>query len=295
MSNPIAQQPPASPFVTGEEMLEAFKRGERMTVIDSHWARTENSAWEAYVGQHIPGAMCCNPRVHRASIPSRHVGRNPLPAPEELQKSFNDWGITDGRPVYIYDAGANLYAARAWFVFRWAGVQNVRILDGGTGAWEAAGGDVAGGIGALRGRGTTEVRAGSMPTLELDEVNEWRENHILVDARENSRFTGKKERFDHQAGRIPGAINIPVKELFQNRSERDSSASGKVRSPEEIRQILANHGVTSGGDVCVYSGSGLHSSLFIAAMEYAGLPGAKNFVGGWSQWSASSSRPIARG
>ena len=67
-----------------------------------------------------------------------------------------------------------------------------------------------------------------------------------------------------------------------------------VKTPEEIRQMLAGYGVTSGEDVCVYSGSGLHSSLFIAAMEHAGLPGAKNFVGGWSQWSASSSRPIER-
>ncbi|RAV31674.1 sulfurtransferase, partial [Corynebacterium heidelbergense] len=128
-----------SPFISGEELLAAYTRGERMTIIDSHWAKSENSAWEAYAGQHIPGAMFCNPLQHLAAIPTREYGRNPLPSVKDLQKSFDDWGVKQDRQVVIYDAGSNLYAARAWWVFRWAGVDNVRILNGGTKAWEAAG------------------------------------------------------------------------------------------------------------------------------------------------------------
>lgn len=277
---------PSSPFVDGTTMFAAFTAGQRMTIIDSHWAKTETSAWDAYVSQHIPGAMFCNPLVHLASLPSRRHGRNPLPEHERLQKSVADWGISPGKPVYIYDAGSNLYAARAWWVLRWAGVDNVRILNGGTSQWEAAGGDVAGGIGALRGRGTFQITPGTMPVLSIEEVNDWKEHHLLIDARDRHRYSGRREQYDHQAGRIPGSINIPVEELI--------NAEGKVETPERIREILAGHGVTSGENVCVYSGSGLHSSLFIAAMESAGLHGAHNFVGGWSQWAASSTHPIER-
>lgn len=277
----------SSAFITGEEMFAQFQRGERMTIIDSHWAKTENSAWEAYVGQHIPGAMFCNPLTHLASLPSRHVGRNPLPYPEDLKRMIADWGIMADRPVYIYDAGPNLYAARAWWVLRWAGVPEVRILNGGTKAWEAAGGDVAGGIGALRGRGNVEFKPGSMPEILLDEVEEWKRHNLLIDAREEERFRGQREPFDHQAGRIPGAINIPVQELM--------NCDGEIESPSRLREYLASRGVTHGGNVAVYSGSGLHSSLFIAAMEHAGLHGARNFVGGWSQWSARLDLPIERG
>lgn len=276
-----------SPFVSGEEMFSHFAAGHRMTVLDSHWAKTENSAWEAYVGQHIPGAMFCNPLTHLADIPSRQLGRNPLPNVDELQKSFRDWGFFDDRPIYIYDAGPNIYAARAWWILRWAGLKDVQILNGGTPAWESAGGDVAGGIGALRGRGTAEVRPGHMPELLIDDVEIWMQDHLLIDAREEGRHQGVKEPFDHQAGHIPGSINIPVSRL--------QDAQGRVLSPEELRHIFSIHGITDGENVAVYSGSGLHSSLFVAALEHAGLCGAKNFIGGWSQWAADSSRPIERG
>lgn len=276
-----------SPFVTGEAMFADFTAGRRMTVLDSHWAKTENSAWEAYVSQHIPGAMFCNPLTHLADIPSRRHGRNPLPNLDDLQRSFHDWGFSKSRPIYIYDAGVNLYAARAWWTFRWAGLKDVYILNGGTPAWEEAGGDVAGGIGALRGSGDAKVDPGHMPELKLEDVEEFKHDHMLIDARDEGRYQGVKESYDHQAGHIPGSINIPVTRLTDSR--------GRVRSPEEVRQVLHTHGITEGSEVAVYSGSGQHSSLFIAAMEHAGLHGAKNFIGGWSLWAADSSRPIERG
>lgn len=278
---------PGSPFTSGEKMFSAFTAGERMTVIDSHWALTENSAWEAYVSQHIPGSMFCNPLTQLADIPSRQAGRNPLPDVDDLQRSFNDWGFLKGRPIFIYDAGVNLYAARAWWVYRWAGVEEVYILNGGTPAWEEAGGDVAGGIGALRGRGNVEVKPGCMPQIFIDEIDDWKRDHLLIDARGESRHQGVKESYDHQAGHIPGSLNIPVSRLADSR--------GRIKSPEEVREILRTYGVTDGESVAVYSGSGQHSSLFIAAMEHAGLKGARHFVGGWSQWAADSSRPIERG
>lgn len=275
------------PFIGGKDLYQRFCAGERMTILDSHWAKAENSAWDAYVSRHIPGSMFCNPLTQLASVPSREHGRNPLPLPEALQRSLDDWGIVRGRPVYIYDAGRNVFAARAWWILRWAGVEDVRILHGGTGQWVAAGGDVAGGIGALRGRGNVQVKPGCMPVIEMDEIPDCLDRGVLVDAREESRFSGRKEHFDHQAGHIPGAVNLPVFDFFDD--------AGVVLPDEVVREKFAEYGVTSGEDVAVYSGSGVHSSLLIAVMEHAGLSGARHYVGGWSQWSADSSRPIERG
>lgn len=277
----------SSPFISGQELYAAISRGDRLTILDSHWAKTENSAWEAYVGQHIPGAMFCNPLTDLAAVPSRAYGRNPMPAIDILQRKITNWGIKKGRPVVIYDAGRNIYAARAWWVLRWAGVENVKILNGGTSQWEAAGGDVAGGIGALRGRGNHKVMPRSMPELYINEIDEWKRDFQLIDCRGEQRYRGIKEPYDHQGGHIPGAINIPNAELLDS--------DGLVDTPERVRAVLAGHGVTDATTVAAYSGSGLHSALFIAAMEHAGIGVGRHFVGGWSQWSASSSRKIARG
>ncbi len=275
-----------SPFITGEALHSAYRAGQRMTIIDSHWAKTENSAWEAYVTQHIPGAMFCNPLRHLSGIPSRAAGRNPMPDVSDLQRYLEDWGVMKGRPTYIYDAGANLYAARAWWLFRWAGISDVYILNGGTGEWCAAGGDVAGGIGALRGRGDVVVQPNSMPTLSIEEVDAWKEHNLLIDTRDEPRFAGRKENVDHQAGHIPGAINIPMDHLQE--------ANGRVLPPEQLVPILATYGIEADTEVAVYSGSGVHSSLFIAALESAGFRTPRHFVGGWSQWSSDMSRPVER-
>ena len=84
-------------------------------------------------------------------------------------------------------------------------------------------------------------------------------------------------------------MNLPVYDLFDKETRT-------LRSVEEIRGRLAEVGLTQNTDpaeVIVYSGSGNHSALLIAVMEHVGLPVVTHYVGGWSQWSAEKSNPIA--
>ncbi|MDN6324101.1 MAG: sulfurtransferase [Corynebacterium sp.] len=289
----------AEPFISATDLFEGSSRGERMIVLDSDWEWGEHAAWNLYVTRHIPGSFFCDPGTMLSGSPSATAGRNPLPSRAVLQHFVDDWGIQPGVPVRIYDRGGLIYAARAWWILRWAGVTDVRVLDGGTPAWLAAGGDIAAGIGCLRGRGTFEVLAGgapSMPTTSLDEVKEisaaastGAAAPLLIDTRPADRFEGRRERLDRRAGDVAGAIGVPVAELLDD---------GRVPSPEVVRGRLAEHGIT-GDDVAaetvVYSGSGVSSALFIALMEHAGLPVARHYVGGWSQWSSDRSRPVALG
>lgn len=281
-----------SPFISADALYAAHTRGDRMIILDSHSAAEENASWEAYVSQHIPGAFWCDPSRMLAGTPSREAGRNPLPNPLMLEKVIKDWGISPNLPVRIYDAGRMFWAARAWWILRWAGVEDVKILVGGTPAWEAAGGDVAGGIGCLRGRGQFSVSPGSMPTIAIDEIKEWVEaGNLLVDARGAGRYLGRREPLDLRAGHIPGAVNIPVELLLE---------TGGVPAPEVVRERLLRRGIggLEGADpqkVAIYSGSGVDSALFVALMEHAGLRGAQNFVAGWSQWAGDSRLPVELG
>lgn len=277
-----------SVFVSAAELNERVQTGQKQTVIAALWDAQEGKAWSKFQSEHVPTALFCNPSSQLASMPGRQVGRNPLPSLDVVAKAVANWGIEDGRPVYIYDGGTGLFAARAWWVLRWAGVSDVHIVDGGYAAWRREQFDtVAGPGGIVVPREPEALNANSLPTATMEDVHTF--NGTLLDTRDQRRFDGRREILDLRAGHIPGAVNLPVSMLFDDTTRT-------VKDTDHIRAALAEHGITQNtnpADVIVYSGSGNHSALLLAAMEHAGLPVLTHYVGGWSQWSANRDNRVA--
>ena len=271
--------------ISVQELRDKIAGGGRIVVVDARWSRAKKP-YDSYATAHIPLAVFCDPELDLAGVPSREAGRNPLPDIERVRDAVRRWGVRSEHLVIVYDAGDGLFASRAWWILRWAGLENVRVLTGGLAAWEADGNETAFGPGNLPQPGTIAVSEGNMPVASLDDVRTWSERGILVDARELSRFEGRSERVDLQAGHIPGAVNLAARSL--------QNADGSFLPVEQLRERFASVGIEAGRNVAVYSGSGLHSSLFIQAMEEAGITGASLYVGGWSQWAGDPSLPIVR-
>lgn len=273
-------------FISARELVDDLRNGRRQTVLASLWAPREGDAAALYQSNHIPTALFCDPAVSLAGMPGSRQGRNPLPTAGQLQEWFRKWGLEHDRPVVIYDEGSGVFAARAWWTLRWAGVQDVKILDGGRAAWERLGFPTVGGPGNIVVHSDVEVQPNSIPAASIDQVKEF--TGTLIDARNESRYAGRREILDLRAGHIPGALNVPVSDLFN----KDMT----VRSADVIRDRLAQAGITHNTDpasAIVYSGSGNHSALLLAAMEHAGLPIITHCIGGWSQWSADKKNKVA--
>lgn len=277
-----------SVFVSAAELNERVQTGQKQTVIAALWDAQEGKAWSKFQSEHVPTALFCDPSSQLASMPGRQVGRNPLPSLDVVAKAVANWGIEDGRPVYIYDGGTGLFAARAWWVLRWAGVSDVHIVDGGYAAWHRGGfKTIAGPGGIVVPREPEALNANSLRTATMEDVRTF--NGTLLDTRDQRRFDGRREILDLRAGHIPGAVNLPVSMLFDD-------TTNTVKDTDHIRATLAEHGITQNtnpADVIVYSGSGNHSALLLAAMEHAGLPVLTHYVGGWSQWSANRDNRVA--
>lgn len=240
---------------------------------------------ELYEREHLPRAQPLDLDTSLAG-PSGEGGRHPLPDPAVLQAALRAVGVTDESSVVVYDQATSLAAARAWWVLRWAGLADVRVLDGGLAAWRASGRPVETGAAPPSPEGSVTVRAGSLPVIDVDEVLEIATRGVLLDARAPERYRGDVEPIDPVAGHIPGAVNAPMANLLEE--------TGRLRPADELRAYFAERGVSEGSEVGAYCGSGVTAAHTVLALHEAGID-ARPYIGSWSHWITDDTRPVARG
>lgn len=273
--------------ISVDELATRIKEGHKETILAAIWDKPGSPGREQFRSEHISTALFCDVAFALSGVPGSTIGRNPLPNKDTLDHWIAGWGLQPNRQVVVYDNNHGLFAARAWWILKWAGIDNVVILDGGQQEWERAGHQTLGGPGNLASYSQSmKAQPGQMPTATIDDVKA--HTGLLIDAREPNRFAGKKEHLDLKAGHIPGAINIPTREVLD---EYD-----RFKPAEELKQIFASHGITEDtSDMIIYSGSGNHSAQVIVAMAIAGLQIPKHYIGGWSQWCADAANEVETG
>jgi thiosulfate/3-mercaptopyruvate sulfurtransferase len=256
-------------------------------LLDVRWALGDPDGEKHYLDGHLPHAVYVDLDTELAAPASAAGGRHPLPAVADLERAARRWGLRDGQPVVVYDDNGGQSAARAWWLLRWAGVPDVRILDGGLGAWRSGGGPVV--PGAQRPEpGDVRLTEGSLAVLDADAALALVESGVLVDARAAERYRGEVEPVDSRAGHIPGAVSLPT--------AGNVGSDGRFLSAAALRERFATAigAAADGGTVGVYCGSGVTAAHEIAALAAAGLD-AVLYPGSWSAWSADPARPVATG
>ena len=259
-------------------------------MLDVRWTLA-GSDRDGYVDAHIPGAVFVDLDLELAGAPGEG-GRHPLPAAADLQDVWRAAGIDDASTVIVYDGGSGLAASRAWWLLRWSGLRDARLLDGGLAAWTADGNrPVASGVESATAAGSITVTPGSMPVVDVDRAAQLAasDSGVLLDARAAPRFRGEIEPLDPVAGHIPGAVNLPIGDLL--------AADGTFRSATEIGAAFHAAGVgaadTTAATFAASCGSGVTACQLILAGELVGLELAL-YAGSYSQWCALG-RPVAVG
>lgn len=267
-------------------MLRSRLAGGRRTVLlDVRWALGDPHGHEHYLGGHLPGAVFVDLAAELAAPPVPARGRHPLPAPEDFQATARGWGINNGDVVVAYDDTANMAAARAWWMLRNAGLQEVYLLDGGLAAWRAEGLPVEQGP-VVPEPGNVVLADGGMPLLDAGAAAMWPDSGLLLDARAGERYRGEVEPVDPRAGHIPGAVSAPTSD--------NVDGNGRFLPAGELRSRFEALGVRDGMPVAVYCGSGVTAAHEVAALEVAGFSAAL-YAGSFSEWSNNPQLPVATG
>lgn len=272
-------------LITAAELAHEI---EDVVVLDVRWALTTANSpagREDYDAGHVPGAFFVDLDTELAAPPG-DGGRHPLPEPAVLERWLRRCGITEHSRVVAYDGRESYAAARAWWVLRWAGVPDVRVLDGGYAAWVAARLPVSTEDAADR-HGDFEVRPGQLPTLDAAGAARLARDGLLLDARAPERYAGETEPIDPVAGHVPGAVNSPTAAWL--------AEDGTLRRDlAEVWKRVTVGRDAQAGPVGVYCGSGVTAAHEMLALAVLGVDSVL-YPGSWSEWIRDPSRPVATG
>jgi thiosulfate/3-mercaptopyruvate sulfurtransferase len=272
--------------VTAEDPADRLAARLRLTVLDVRWRLGGPPGRELYDAAHIPGAAFVDLDLDLAAPPGEG-GRHPMPAAADFEQAMRRAGVSDERPVVVYDDADSTAAARAWWLLRYFGHPSVLVLDGGFRAWTAAGYPVEPPSQAYHGAiGDFTARPGHLDLLDADGAASVARSGLLLDARAGERFRGEAEHVDPVAGHIPGAVSAPTAE--------NVNPDGTFRSPSDLAARFTALGANGDRPVAAYCGSGVTAAHEVLALTLAGIPAAL-YVGSWSNWITGPARPIAVG
>ena len=283
---PVAAEPLVSAQWLNSHAQDGNKDG-KVVVLDIRSA-IDGSTPEAFVQGHIPGAVHSDYdkggwRVERNGVPFM------VPTTAELEKLIGELGIDEDSHVVVVPAGVSYSdfgaAARTYWTLKYAGVNNVSILDGGLAAWKQAGLPLEQGARAPSPAIFTATINNSILALASDvEKIESSGGATLIDARPGTFYSGKEKTPQAQAyGHIPGALSLDSAAFYDEKTNH-------LKPAVELAKVAAN---LPSGDAVTYCNTGHWAATdWFVLHELLGRSTARLYAGSMVEWTSNASRPV---
>lgn len=261
-------------FVTQTWLLENSSNDE-LILLDARAELSDASAgFTQYKEGHIKNAHFVSMENTMTGEVAHHGGRHPLPDMEVFIDEMKKLGISDSSTIVIYDDGNLSMAGRLWWLLRYAGKNNVFLLEGGMKHWLENKLETT--TNAPEPKQSTSLSLNLDKTMIADVTDVKKatasKDTAIVDSRAYERYAGQVEPLDKLPGHIPNALNYPWIDLVDE---------GNIIDNEEISEKfkpLQNY-----DEIIVHCGSGITGTVNVLFMEEAGLK-PRLYPGGYSDW-----------
>lgn len=228
---------------------------------------------------HIPGAIALNPGRDFFVFVN---GKMDVAPPEKIAPALAAYGVSNNSTVVLYDETNDQLVAIVYWMLRYVGHRDLKILRGGWRAWLESGGAESREIpGLTRGQYHAQANAEIRATADWIQQNAERERTdlLLLDARSVGEYA---------RGHIPGAVNLPYEMNIDFRTMTFKDAP-------TLRAQLESVGATTDKEIVVYCHTGARSSHLFTTLELLGYPRVRNYFGSMADWSESRGLPITLG
>jgi thiosulfate/3-mercaptopyruvate sulfurtransferase len=244
-----------------------------------------------YETGHIPGAV----KVDWFTTLQHPVRRDFLNK-EDFEKVCSNLGIANDTTVVFYGDKSNWFATYAFWLFRYYGHQNLKIMNGGRTKWVQEKRPLTKEVPQYE---KTSYKAKepdpSLRAFREDVFEHLSQKKPLVDVRSPKEYSGELIHMPNypqegatRGGHIPGAANIPW-------SQATNEADSTFKSVEELQQLYQSQGITPDKDIIAYCRIGERSSHTWFVLTYLlGYPDVRNYDGSWTEWGNLVGAPIEK-
>lgn len=274
-------------MLVSPQWLDQNKDDPNLVIVDCPWE------YYSYTRAHIPGAVCRPGHPYIKSL-DEDGGQTVLVAgAPEVKKLLETLGIGAGSTVVAYDDWGSIFATRLWWVLKYYGFNNVKVLDGGWQNWVSSGLPVS--FTTPEPKVVSDAVELRPNSDELITVKDLMDIHTdpgwqVLDVRSDDEHHGRAAHGNKRAGHVPGALNLEWNKLLENSS--DAEAVRKFKTAEEIEEMMKDIGIDGSKNIVTHCQAAVRATFTAFALELAGLGNAKVYDGSMAEWANRDDTPL---
>jgi len=236
-----------------------------------------------YKEMHIKGAI----NIYHGSLCNDAPIKSIIKSSADMAAMFGKAGVSEKSMIVVYDDGSGKYAGRLYWILKYLGATNVKMLDGNMKAWKAGRASITATASTLKATTFTPT-VNKKFLANMDEVKAAQNNSkaVIVDVRPVAEYNGS-EGTSNRLGHIPHAINFDFTQLLKT--------DGTMKSKEDMLSLLKAAGITSDKEVIAYCTSSVRAGiLFLALHSVLGYTNVKVYDGALYEWESIATNQVVK-